>query len=259
MTHNRSCLVGVVMSSSITVRICNFAKYKGRPDVKINSWFRCSNRLLEDHEFFDFTHEELLVWIYLLSLSSQKNHEIVHVSLQHAHQVCRLSADAVMGAIEKLCKIECIEKIRTRTVRGRYARDTQTCATGQDRTGQDKTEQDIECRSDDRPHGFQEIWNEKVKSLPKAKVWTKSREAAAKRLISGGWDVTNWSLVCEKVEASDFLSGRSGRWTSCSVDWVLKVANFVKILEGNYDNRDGGSTRKVDLSDIFATPQQEGA
>lgn len=128
---------------TIRIKIVNFEAYKGRGDVKHNSWFRCSNRLLEDHEFFNFTHEELLVWLYLLSISSQKNTSDIVVSYQHAHQVCRLRPAAVTSALEKLRNISCIEIARTRTLRGRYANDTQTCATRQtditDITEQDTT------------------------------------------------------------------------------------------------------------------------
>lgn len=122
----------------LQIRIRNFEDYKGRSDVKHNSWFRLSNRFLEDHEFFDFTPGEKLVWIYLLSLASQKNHGDIHVSYQHAHHVCRIERDVLFSGIEKLIKIKCIEKIRTRTLRGRYAHDTQTCATEHNITEQDK-------------------------------------------------------------------------------------------------------------------------
>jgi hypothetical protein len=41
----------------------------------------------------------------------------------------------------------------------------------------------------------------------------------------------------QKAEASDFLSGRSGKWAGCSFDWIVNYNNFVKLLEGNYDNK----------------------
>jgi len=40
-----------------------------------------------------------------------------------------------------------------------------------------------------------------------------------------------------KVESSDFLTGRDGRWANCGFDWILKESNYIKILEGNYDNK----------------------
>ena len=38
------------------------------------------------------------------------------------------------------------------------------------------------------------------------------------------------------VEASDFLSGRTGAWTKCSLDWLVKPDNFAKVVQGNYSN-----------------------
>lgn len=40
------------------------------------------------------------------------------------------------------------------------------------------------------------------------------------------------------VRQSDFLMGRSGRWM-CDLPWLMKAENFVKVIEGNYENRDG--------------------
>ena len=47
-----------------------------------------------------------------------------------------------------------------------------------------------------------------------------------------------WEEVCNRIEASDFLTGRKdGKW-SASFDWIIKPENWVKVMEGNYDNRD---------------------
>lgn len=39
------------------------------------------------------------------------------------------------------------------------------------------------------------------------------------------------------VSTSDFLTGRSGRW-SADLGWLLKAENFAKVISGNYDNKD---------------------
>jgi hypothetical protein len=85
-------------------------------------------------------------------------------------------------------------------------------------------------------HPFATSWNEKVKSLSKIREWTKNRNLLATKLLVAN-TLEEWQEACERVEASDFLSGRTGKWTSCNVDWLLKPANFTKVLEGNYDNR----------------------
>jgi len=46
-----------------------------------------------------------------------------------------------------------------------------------------------------------------------------------------------WERFFTHVSESDFLMGRTDRpWTGCCFDWLLKPANFRKIVEGNYDN-----------------------
>lgn len=40
----------------------------------------------------------------------------------------------------------------------------------------------------------------------------------------------------DAVHASDFLSGRSGAWKGCDLAWLMKRENFVKVIQGNYDN-----------------------
>lgn len=144
------------MANGITVRVRNYQTYKGRGDVKHNSWFRLSNRLLEDPDFYDFSHAELLVWIQILSLSSQKDSDTIFLNFAHLDRVCRLDQSVVQSALAKLenSQIEIVDDtstVRTRTapdtptVRARDADDTDTCATGQDR--QDSTEQDKRARA----------------------------------------------------------------------------------------------------------------
>lgn len=40
----------------------------------------------------------------------------------------------------------------------------------------------------------------------------------------------------ERVHRSPFLNGTKTDW-SASFDWIIKRANFYKIVEGNYDDR----------------------
>lgn len=42
--------------------------------------------------------------------------------------------------------------------------------------------------------------------------------------------------IFKRANASDFLSGRSGKFKT-GFDWLVKAENFLKLCEGNYDNR----------------------
>lgn len=56
-----------------------------------------------------------------------------------------------------------------------------------------------------------------------------------------------------RVEKSDFLSGRNGRWningTQASFDWIMKLDNVSKIQNGIYDNKENGNGRNSSFSD----------
>ena len=110
--------------TEILVRLRKFEDYKGRKDVEHNSWFRCSNRLLEDPDFFEFTSDEKLVWIYILSLASQKNSDMVRCNLAHAERVCGLKPNIVKSAIQKLLRNQLLPVDDTQTLRARNVDDT---------------------------------------------------------------------------------------------------------------------------------------
>lgn len=40
------------------------------------------------------------------------------------------------------------------------------------------------------------------------------------------------------VKKSDFLMGRTPKpWTACDLGWLMKAANFEKVVQGNYENK----------------------
>lgn len=84
---------------------------------------------------------------------------------------------------------------------------------------------------------YRNVFIEVCSSLPKPQEvssWSASRKKAIR---SKRVSLEEFRDVCTKIERSDFLSGRSGKWAGCSLDWILKPANWQKIIEGNYDNR----------------------
>lgn len=85
-------------------------------------------------------------------------------------------------------------------------------------------------------HSMAEVWNENVESLPRVQSWTPARGKAAKTILAKR-SLVEWTEACRRVEESDFLSGRDGKWNGCGFDWLLKSANLTKVLEGNYQNR----------------------
>jgi hypothetical protein len=78
-------------------------------------------------------------------------------------------------------------------------------------------------------------------TLPKPEDSANWSDGRKKKIREKNMTVEEMSAVFDRVEKSDFLSGRNGKWAHCSFDWILKSENWKKIIEGNYDNRDSDS------------------
>lgn len=60
------------------------------------------------------------------------------------------------------------------------------------------------------------------------------KQLKARLREAGG--IEGWQSAIQKAEQSDFLCGRTRRpWLGFGFDWLLKAANFTKLMEGNYD------------------------
>lgn len=83
---------------------------------------------------------------------------------------------------------------------------------------------------------FVDEFNEICTSLPHVQKVTDKRRKAIKAML-GEFPETTVIEALRKTQESDFLSGRDGRWTGCSFDWLFVKGNMLKVLEGNYDNK----------------------
>lgn len=104
------------------------------------------------------------------------------------------------------------------------------------------------------PQRLLDLFHEHCPTLPKVRLLTDSRKQAMRsRWVQvsrdmGRYDTGDvqaglewWGRFFRAVHNSDFLSGRNGAWTGCGFDWLMKQANFAKVVDGNYRNdRAGG-------------------
>lgn len=88
--------------------------------------------------------------------------------------------------------------------------------------------------------GLKEYFNFTFKDkLPQITVMTESRKSAVKaRVAEHGKESIR--AVFRKVLASSFLMGCNDRNWRTDFDWIFKPTNYIKILEGKYD--DNGKT-----------------
>lgn len=95
------------------------------------------------------------------------------------------------------------------------------------------------------PMDYQSImdsFNRICTSQPKIKIITEPRRKAIKRASKTVEANGGFESLFQRVERSDFLSGRVKKWI-CGFDWILKPANLTKILEGNYDGKNGAAAQ----------------
>lgn len=72
-------------------------------------------------------------------------------------------------------------------------------------------------------------------------------EGPRRKAVAARWksikDIEIFITLFHKTEASNFLSGRSGKDWRADFDWLMKPQNVTKVLEGVYDNK--GSSNVV--------------
>ena len=83
-----------------------------------------------------------------------------------------------------------------------------------------------------------DLYNSICVSLPKVTAMSDNRQKAiAARLKT--YTVDQFREMFAKAENSAFLKGSNNRNWTANFDWLVKDANFAKVLDGNYDNTIG--------------------
>ena len=79
-------------------------------------------------------------------------------------------------------------------------------------------------------------FNSICKSLPSVQKLTDKRRKQIKNANKLLNKIT-FDELFRMVENSNFLTGRNGNWNGCCFDWIMKPSNLIKIIEGNYNNK----------------------
>lgn len=112
----------------------SFEKYiKARADVERPGWFKCSNRILDDDELYDFSAAEICAWLYIMEQSSIHQNPKVRLILDKVDAYRRkFSRDDLRNAITKLRELGILKGV-TSAVRPRNVDVT----LGEERIGED--------------------------------------------------------------------------------------------------------------------------
>jgi|GEM_PF-2987034 len=85
-----------------------------------------------------------------------------------------------------------------------------------------------------------QLFNSMCPNLPSVQKLTPQRTAALKNRIQEV-GLSGLGDVFQKVSSSSFLNGENDKGWQADFDWILKPANFQKIIEGKYGNRNSSS------------------
>lgn len=83
------------------------------------------------------------------------------------------------------------------------------------------------------------LYHEHLPTLPAVKVWNDKRKQALQarwRESESRQNLDYWKDLFIYVSASDFLCGRANTFQA-TLEWLVNSSNFVKVIEGNYENR----------------------
>lgn len=90
---------------------------------------------------------------------------------------------------------------------------------------------------DHHQHPLQELWNRVADPrLPRWEGMSPARKRIADARLKDQ-PLRNWEHLIQRVNASPFLCGVNERGWKASPDWVFKPANIVKVVEGNFDDK----------------------
>jgi hypothetical protein len=104
-----------------------------------------------------------------------------------------------------------------------------------------------------------EIYNDAASQVgwPKVQKLTPARAKVLKARLAECGGVEGWRIAMDKGKSSDFLSGRATGSTPANFDWITKQANFTKLMEGNYDNRNNRNRHNAERRENRPDPALE--
>lgn len=86
---------------------------------------------------------------------------------------------------------------------------------------------------------IRELYNSVCGSYPRLVKMSDARKKAISARLKTGYTLDDFQTLFEKAEASDFLKGANKRNWSATFDWLICDSNMAKVLDGNYDAKEG--------------------
>lgn len=85
----------------------------------------------------------------------------------------------------------------------------------------------------------------KKHKLPIPRKITEARKKSLKARLFDAGGIEGWEIACQKLDASNFLTGQNVRGWKADFNFMLRESSFTKLMEGCYDNRDHGKNGRT--------------
>lgn len=96
-----------------------------------------------------------------------------------------------------------------------------------------------------------ELYNEICVSLPKACKLSPERKRRIKALFDRKFTIEDLEKAFRTVQNTPFLRGENERGWQAAFDWIIKPANFLKVLENAYGRAVPKSDTSYDLDALW--------
>ncbi len=105
-----------------------------------------------------------------------------------------------------------------------------------------EVEEELDNKSNNvSPKQVCDLFNSICHSYPSIRSISEARKKAINARLKV-YTLDDFRTLFNKAEASSFLKGSNSKNWSATFDWLIKDSNMAKVIDGNYDNRNG--TRK---------------
>lgn len=247
---------------AMLLEIVNWDKFnRRRKDIKTNIWFSVANDFLDRLDVLDFSNDQKIIWLYLLTCRAKSKTPQFKLSIRLAAFACQCDEKLLTDTIDRLQHLEMITSVRDAYVtRTQSVRDTsEICALDKIRLEKIRLEEipqnadacSVAIKKVRKPkapidknlrHPLMDLWNVHCGTLPTVVAMTKTRLPQCKKRLEDNPDLGYWEIVIKKIAACDWCNGNTGNSWRANFDYFLQDETNVKYLEGKYDNRSTNET-----------------
>ncbi len=212
------------------IHITNIEQYQPHyKDGRNIIWIRWNIGSLRKYKLSKLTPSQRWLFLALICLESENKKPVVNdykwLASEVKYPIKHISNDIMYLQKMELIVISCDEMLQDVTKCGLQT-DKQTDSTSCHKT-------------------FIETWNSILNT--KIKI-TPGRTKHLNKRVKEKEFTENFELICKKISQSNFLMGKipsaQHKDWKATFDWIIKnEENYVKVFEGNYDNKLQGSAR----------------